>query len=743
MKSLFGNKIGSAKTDVSTTVSLLAALDGQTAGRPNFVENKVALEAISLEGFSDRASEGVETAVQNLRNMINQAHKQLPAGAADVKLSVAQEEAAVIAGLGSAAAKQYHLRAMPSEGQLRQMFQGAKNGTITQVVGTNAPSVDRVAMEAFDEKINRTSLNYSVAYNMQASRQSEFGEAFYPTVVVTPDNVGFTVSLRLLYAYSEVIRNTSGALNNFNRQNIIRAIIDSTILEADQTRIIPVYRLSSPANATTDSAQYFMSGIGQTTLQVDNAPLVTGPLAFGQKFSLLGISQTNAQIAQGLEDQTDAIDSSVRLQNIYLTLTGTVASTPVTEYFKFDVSQLPLSDFNAAPQGNTRLLQLNFSTQTLLLNSQVLTAEGTASQLLAALGTNSVRIGVNVYGSIIQDVADTQLSVSSLSVVAVNDNQGNSLSTTAGAGATAAALVGAGVFGGYDLLAYRTNSDRRNRGKLIDVQHINYLYTIPVLPPITALRPVADSEANDGNLLANLITSTRIQTANRAVTALLEAKSFLSAYANSPDVIANQPTLFGVASNLVVPAYLDETIDCAQALDSLTTTQRAQDLQTLLLNKIRDMATRLFVSSGFGPAAEAMYEGAPPKPVVIIGTDPTIYRYLTLTGDLRYMGDMFDYKIVMSYDLRMANQLVFSFGFEASFNSGVPNPLHFGNMGWKPELTLMMPMVRNGAQAMELTVQPSYRHVNNLPIMGVLNILNIQTVIGGKVSVDVNNTVIS
>ena len=270
---------------------------------------------------------------------------------------------------------------------------------------------------------------------------------------------------------------------------------------------------------------------------------------------------------------------------------------------------------------------------------------------------------------------------------------------------------------------------------------MNYLYTVPLLPPITALRPVGDTEANDGNLLSNLITATRIQCANAAVTSLLDHQAFLAAYATAADVTENQPVLFGAAANLVVPAYQSFTINCATALDSLTTSQRAQDLQTLLLNQIRDMATRLFVQSGYGPALEAMYEGAPPKPLVIIGTDPIIYRYLTLTGDLRYLGDMFDYKIVMSYDQRLAGQLVFSFGVESALSSGAPNPLHFGNMGWKPELTLMMPMVRNGSNVMELTVQPSYRHVPNLPVMGSLTVQNIQSVIAGKVSLDVINSV--
>ena len=145
------------------------------------------------------------------------------------------------------------------------------------------------------------------------------------------------------------------------------------------------------------------------------------------------------------------------------------------------------------------------------------------------------------------------------------------------------------------------------------------------------------------------------------------------------------------------------------------------------------MAYRLYVSSGYQAALDALYSGAAPKTTVIIGTDPILARYMNLTGDMRLMGDMFDFKLVHTLNQNMRGKIIFSFGMESSFNSGVPNPMHFGNMAWKPELTLMMPMIRNNATAMELTVQPSFRHVVNLPIMGALNVTNIETVIASKV----------
>jgi hypothetical protein len=714
--------------EATGTAALVAGLIASTKGRGSVVDSATAGRVIAMEGLSDSSSSTLDDALTNFRSLIAASNKS------GTKYTVAQEDAAVVAAVYGSAAAGYARRAPLNTEALRSAAAASLSGPVHIVPATD--SAERVAMEAFDEKANANAMVFSAAYNVQSAKQNEFAEAFYPTVTIGPDQVGFNVNVRLIQAYSEVTRSASGALNNFNRKNIIRAIIDASILAVDQTKLIPVYR----STGGNDSSANFVAAIATTTLTVDGAPLPTRPLAIGKKFSILGISQTDAALAAGQQDQTDAVDSSVRLGAIYLKVSGLDAqnsNAAVTEYYKVDTSNMPTSDFNAAVQGNTRLLTLRFQTKAIKLTKDTKTTAAGTSVLLDALSTGSVRLGVTLTGEITQDLGDTIVQTTPVTIEAVNDVNGVALDTGSGAGATAAGVLSDVTVVGYDLIAYRTNSNRRNRGKLIDVQHVNFLYTVPLLPPITALRPVSGQDGEDGNTLSMLVTATRIQTSNAAVTALLATKATLEAHSLNADAenVANQPALFGAASLLINPAYLTDTVDCATDLDSLTTTARTEDLQILLINKIRDMSARLFVASGYGPALEAMYEGTPPKVTIIIGCDPILHRYLTLNGDTRLTGDQFDYKIVPSYDQRMVNQIVFSFGLESSFNSGVVNPLHFGNMGWKPELTLMLPMVRNGNQVMELTVQPSYRHVTNLPIMGTLTVTNVDTVIGGKVAI--------
>jgi len=713
-----------APSPVALVLESLQAVVNQGPGQ--FATPDVAKAAMALESMSSDKQFQLNTAVTNLSNVIDTCVKSLPGFG---KLSVAQESAAIAAGVIASAPGAYYHKPIQSSAALAAASAGT-NTTVIGNAGVNGAMESRAfSMEAFDTKENRNAMVYSVAYNMQAARQDEFGEAFFPTIVVTPDNVGFMVSIRLIYVQDEVRRQLSGSLNQFGRKNIIKAVIDATILRNDQTKIVPVVRGGGGVN---DSTGFFVpaADVPPYTVTLDTFPITTAPYAIGKKFSILGLSQTEALLATGILDQTDAVDSSVRLSAVYVKIAAD-ATNPAA-VVKFSVDKLPRSDFNYAVQGNTRLLQLNFDTDALRVTKDTKKIDGSAVGQFAALTDHTVRLSTTMFGSLLQDVGDTTINTGDLSVKKVTTIDGQLLDLTVGAGATNAAIFAGATVIGYDLIAYRTNSNRRQRGQLIDTQYINQLYTVPLLPPITALRPVGDTEANDSSLLSALITTTHIRTSNAAVGALLDARDFLRDFVNSSDLVNDVPAILGVAHHLITPTYVEDTLDCATQIDSLKSSDRAEDMVALIINKVRDMCYRMYVNSGYKAAADALFDGAAPKPLIILGTDPILNRYLTLNGDMRLLGDFFDFKLVSTLDSRMTGKLFIAFGMESSYNSGVPNPMHFGSMAWKPELTLMMPIVRNGATTMELTVQPSFRHIVSLPMLGSLDVIGIKDIIADK-----------
>lgn len=716
------NKPGNALPITNTQLafeSLTSALRGAAP-----IGEAITVTALSLEGYNSIQESDLDQTVSSLKTTLSNV-----LGKESAKYNFAQEAAA----LGGAVLSGAPLRALSSRVATFEQLKGsAPEGTV--VVGHHGmPDVIEkrpVSLEAFDNRENRNVAAYGMMYNLQAARQDEFGEAFFPTVTITPDNLGFMTSIKLIYVYDEVKRNVNGALDQFNRRNVLRALVDPSILRDDQTKVIPIYRTGTPA---TDSSQNFATGIAAYDIEIDKKTQQTAPLAFGKKFSLLGISQTDAILAAGQMDQTDALDPSIRLGAFYIRF-GTAGSY---FYVKVDASKLPFSEFNAAPQGNTKLMQLNFSNDTILIKSGMKDVTGaTIAALDTALTTNEVQLSVGISGKIVLDTSDTEMMAFPVSINKVTTAEGVVLSTASGAGATIKTLMDTAVLVGYDLLAQRTNSNRRNRGQLIDTQVINQLYTVPLRSPISALRPVMDSDANDSSTIASLVTTTYARISNEAVRTLLEARDFLKAFVPNAQSVTETPEYLGVARHLVKAAFIEEPLNVLEKIDSLKSSDRADDVQALLVNKLRDIAARLYNNSYMKIAADSVYEGQAPKPVVIIGTDPYIARYLQVNGDLRTLGDLFECKIVTTQNLNVAGKIFIAFGMNESWTSGTPNPLHFGNMAWKPEIVVAAPSWREGITAMEMTVTPCFRHIINTPVLGVVEVTGIEDIIADKATVN-------
>lgn len=710
---------------VAVTSALVQASAGQRLG-----SETAGKLFISQEGLNEATVGEVQTATQRLRLAIDSAVKSAKFGT----LNVSQEAAAVTAGLFASAPRDFLAQRGSDSATVAQLARSQNMEFIGHESIPGASDSRQVSLEAYDNRINVNTVSYSVSYNMQAARQEPCTELFYPTIVLSDQSIGFNVATRLLVTYAANQRAASGALNNFGRKNIIRAIVDHTILAADHTRLYPVHRNSGG----NDSSAYFATGITPTTIVVDGQNITTAPLKIGASFSLLGISQTDAQLAQGLADETDAIDPAIALEAIYISLTegGT------TEYFRLVTGDLPTSDFNQAPQGDVRQMNLNFSSSDLALTGTTTTVAGTPSTILAdaAIGTNIIRLKASLFGSVHTQLGDTNVMAAPLTIAKIANASGQDVSLTGSSGQAVATALGTMTVVGYDLKAYKTNSNRATKGNILDSQTLNYLYTVPYLPPLMAQRPVMESDANDGQLVADLVTATRFQCSNSAITAMKRTRDLLQAYASQPDVVRTQPKLFGAAAHLVNPVFLTDSIDCAADLQSVTESGKIADLSAMLVNKIRDLAARAFVSSNYGPASNAYFDGQAPKTTVLVLTDPTIHRYLTINGDTRLVGDQFEYRIEPCFDARVQGKIWFSFGHAEALTSGAIDPLHFGNMAWRPEMTVLLPMTRNNRQSQELTVTPSYRHVTHLPIFMELVVTNIDAVLGAKVELLVHNT---
>lgn len=687
----------------------------------------VARSALSLESLQPAQAQELQGSVENLK-------AALESVAADQKiatgLSQAQLDAGIAAGLIAGNVKAFLNQPKASGLALEGMGFIA---VAPSVAGGDTSDRMRVALESYDESENRNAAAYSIAYNMQAARQDEFGEAFFPTIVVTPDQVGFSISIRLVTVFNEVRRQISGDINDFGRRNIIEAVIDPTILRNDQTNIIPVYR--------DESKQHFVSDllVAPYDTLLDDEVVTTAPLAMGKTFSLLGISQTEALLETGLLDASDSIDQAITLKSVYLRVKGAAADGSEDEVVKFNVGKLPYSNFTYAVQGNYRMANLSFPTEALKLSLDTKLVDGSTPVLLKPIADNelTIRLGVSVSGSVNLELATTNLYPSGTRVVSVQNKDGVKISLEDAGIAGIMAVLATAELIGYDLEARRTNLNRRQRGQLLDTTWNVQTYNVPLRAPITVPRPLTSGDQNDSSDLAALITTTRIRASNAAVDELLRVADVLSDFSFNKDPVGDVPAILGTGRYLVKPFFEIHMLDVAKEVDSIKSADRAEDISALIVNKMRDVAYRMYRDSGYKAAADALAGGVAPMPTVLVGTDPVLSRYINVTGDLRTLGGDFMPKIVSTLNQRMAGKIVMTFGVMGEGQDGVPNPLHFGNMAWKPELTLVLPLHRNGQTSKELTVQPSFVHVTHLPILAIIEVEGIEDVIASKVTIKI------
>ena len=355
----------------------------------------------------------------------------------------------------AAAISMADMRGFASRGLATESIEGQK-GVVGAASLSDAFARRLPAMEAYDESNNRDSVVYTVAYNFLAAKQNDFGEAFYPTHVVSNDNIGVTVSLRLIQVYDDIKRNVNGALARFNRKNIVKALIDSTILKNEMTRVVPVVRAQSLANFVDPAL------VPAAPVMLEGESINTAPLKVGVEMDLIGLSQTDTLLAAGVMDRTDGLDRSISLQNIYIKVGADVLS--------YNVSNLATANFLASPQENYKRHNLAFNSHSLVVNKDKKRADNTALVELADVVTENLilQIKVSMTGSVNIEEGGLVVFGNSVKIEKAFDANGVELALTHAKVAPLVTKFATAEIFGYTLKAYRNNLDKRQRGQLLD-----------------------------------------------------------------------------------------------------------------------------------------------------------------------------------------------------------------------------------------------------------------------------------
>lgn len=588
-----------------------------------------------------------------------------------------------------------------------------------------------LSVEAYDGEAINSAVYFSIVSNLMSAKQDEFGETFFPTIVIDPTVSGIAIDTEFTSVFTEFDRTIDGAANKnkFNKQPLVKALYNKNIFSVDKNRVVPVKR--------AESAALLFAGYDYVST-VSGEDVTTAPLKFGETVNLLGISQTNSLLAKGVMTQNDALDRTMNLENIYFSLTGDDGQgNSVTETFSYDVSVLPYSNFVGTMQDHEKDIGLNFATTDVVLSTtDTKTINGNSAVLAALAPDHVIKLAVKIVGDGNTQYGDVELNMVSIKLDSVYDSQGNKLDTASTTYAAIKAIVDTAAGQGYELEAYRTNSNLRTKGLSITADSFRQIYTVPLRSGLNVTTPVSNSMgSNNDSKLASHIQSIGMKVSISAVETLVKTAQTLKAVTANGNI--SNSSVLGVGRYHVDTYYDENNINLPDFVDSVTSTSRMDDIKATLVNQIKDAVLNMYIDSNYGVAFEALRGGVDKTITVIVGTDIKTKQYLT-AGEPINIGKDFDVKVVGTPNPEIRGKLFITFTVIDADKNVKPNELSFGECVWAPTITVDVTRTTSGETGRELFTMPRYLHIVNLPILHVINISGYNQVLG-KVAANRHN----
>ena len=718
----------SALWDGLSTAKVGANVDKDIASKYNLGTESLDQNALT------RAKEDMSTLQNDISNVIDSLGSITGADAASIS-PAGRQAAIMIAGASLCSVESIK----ESIGNYRPSAESNIATVGSELFMTDTLEATDISREAFDGMQTKNALYFSVAYNLLASRQDEFGEAFFPTIVIDPMQSGLVVENTFAVIMNEVTRSARNDKQKYNKIPLIKAMYDSELLTADKNKCIPVYKED---RSLDDLFLADFKSINKDT----GFDILTAPLKVGEKISLLGISQTEAMLSKGEMDNTDALDRSIQLRRVYYTIkgkTGVGHDQDATETFFFDAGAFAYNNFMAAPQGHSKDMILNFATTAMVIRpDEIKQANGSASEIFKDLNQPGIEIKleVSLTGNANTDYGDITVYPNLIKIIEIKNASGDVVPATDPIYTSVNDYIQKFEIIGYTVDAYRTNSNLRTMGHLLTIDRYKQEYQIKLRSGMNMMCPINNETGreNDIDYLNTQIQATQLRTSADAVTTLIKYAESLRS--NISSGVAKELEVSGIGRYSVHPYYKNISLNLADYVDSLKSTERLDDVRAAILNKINDEVVQMDIISNYGAAHRVANNNIPTKKTIIIGTDPRIKHYLAGKEDRLVLSSDLDAVIVSTYNQDIAGKIFITYGVFNNDRSTVVNPLNFGNLVWAPTIATDVIRTIGGSTRRDLMTMPRYCHIVNLPILLEINLSDIENVIG---KVSINNHVIA
>lgn len=572
-----------------------------------------------------------------------------------------------------------------------------------KMVNPNQGALDYLnsyALEGFEPASLNQFLPQSVFVNAMAAVQGGFEETFYPIQIIPAGTQGVTVSISVPKIYSAGARNQNGTPYDITKTNIIKAIVDGSLLENNSTKIVPVAAndVASPNNKLV-----LATAVSDETLILNGEAIASRPILFGKEIDLIGISTTTALLNNGVMNETDVLDNVINVGKLYFTATVGTDSVNVA----YDVSNQPGSLLQRTVEMTDKGFQTTFTARVVVTaDTPIVGGTGTMPDFEAAMGTVTKLVGK----VLISATANTEFA--NMTVVANNAVWEKAFNAE---GESVAVPTGSITMLGYRPAARRTNNNIRSRGTIIDSSHlVSYCFPVPLSSPIISQQPVG-SDINTS--IEGLAHVERIRNSNNAVKSFFSLRDVLAA--GSTEMPVGFPTM---GAELVLPTYHYTNLALEGVVPRMAGKDSVDDLRGVLTASIMSITNKLLQDSQYLAALE-FATGNNEGYEVIIVTDTVIYPWLMESGDSRTLGAQRKFKITQNLNADFKGKIFISF--RRATRDGTIHPLDFGTFCYTPALTHQLQVQRSGATINELHTIPRNAYYTTLPILGEIDVSDI------------------
>lgn len=579
-------------------------------------------------------------------------------------------------------------------------------------------TVEGASLENYNEKSQRDFRVVTAGYNLESARQDLFAETLYPTTVVNAAEGGIVQVLPYVAILKDVFHKSTGQRFDTQEVNLIEAYRSPSILDDVSTALIPIV---DPDGA---NAHLFMEGYEPKDIVTEQGDtLKTAPLKIGETFDLIGISNRSMLIAGNMLDLTDTIDPAMRLKAIYVKV-GTSIVRLMTE-------RMATAVFQPALVGDTRGAQLVFDTEDLNFNGETTAIDMSRPAFSDELRSRNwaARLNVRVFGKVSLSKGDCSITATEGKIDRIWDVESRDyIDLASGAGKALVDSIGKIEIAGYELDARFTNTNRRQRGHLIQTRALQFRYAIPMHAPITLPLSTMD-EQGPGEVVKALTVVTNVRNSSNAVTRALNYVAQLREAVGSGYDRPKFGAVEGVLSAMMRPVYRYAKLDMPTAIDSIRSGDRWNDVCSAILNTVRGLLFPAYRDSNLQAVFQTITGNINERPKFIFATDMEIANYLMTSGDNRTLGAQLKYDIVATNNEAMDGKLLVIPTRENPVENDI---LNWGQFFYVSTLVADLPISRNGQISREIAAVPFNLHVNNIPFAIEIDIVGLKDVMSGS-----------